>query len=217
MILQSESALDLNTLESSVLLVGGLWSGGLNSLRDAALSVAREGQRIQVFDGHGDWTARQPAIGSHIQVIDKPYRRSPVLPAGQIQVWRAPCREPQDMDALWLALDPNSGAPGPDVFIFSRTLPMLRHGWATLDSWIGAWEDRTRIIFYVDGLDLYTFLLPLVREVILYPHEVGPEIEFALNAGGLSTSEWNNLPPGQFVRLPDPLNSVPTALPERFL
>lgn len=211
-----EHYLDIETLDRSVLMVGGFWSGGLKSLQDAALELAQQGRRIQIFDGQFDWTTDQPGVGTQIQRIDKPYRRSPVLPAGQIQVWSAP-KDEQDMKALWQALDPNTGEPGPDLFIFSQALPMLHYKWFKLDTWIGAWEERARILFYVDGQALYAPYQSLVRELILYPHEVTPEMQEALESGGIGIKDWNDLRPGHFVRLPDPINNVPTALPERHL
>jgi len=211
MMLFSESVLTLDNLKQSTLLVGGFTSGGMEALQDLLLESVKQGQRVQVFDGADDWAPETSRIGTHLHIMEKPYRRIPVYPADQIQVMRfsKTMTESESQD-LWQILDPQTDAPNADLYVFSRTTDWLHQHWAHLDTWLQDWTEKTRIIVYADGhRDHFQGLVSSFQELLLFPHDPSPLLASMMDAMGFSTQEWDQLASGQFVRLTDPFN-IPT-------
>jgi hypothetical protein len=211
MMVFSESVLTLDNLKQSTLLVGGFTSGGMEALQDLLLESMRQGQRVQVFDGADDWVPETSRIGTHLHVMEKPYRRTPVYPTDQIQVMRfSKAMTESESQELWQVLDPQTDAPNADLYVFSRTTDWLRQHSAHFDIWLYDWTEKARIIVYVDGFrDHFQGLVSAFQELLLFPHDPIPLLADMMNAMWFSTQEWNQLASGQFVRLTDPLN-IPT-------
>lgn len=209
-----ETDFHLQAPPHSTILIGDFFLQGLHALQDAVLEAAEQGQRVHVFDAGGDWNPETSRIGAHLQVhpMDA-YRRTPVLPAGQIQVFPVPLKvsETPEMDALWDSLDPQSALPAPDVLVFSRTVHwMMGKHWPHLECWLGEWTEKAQVLLYVDGhRDLYDALLSSFDEVIVYPHEVTESLAGGLDNMGCPVEALQHFPPGGFVRIPEPLNNIP--------
>lgn len=207
----TESRMTLELLKKDTLIIGGCYSGGLESLQDLLLEALQQGLRIQVFDGKGDWLPATSRIGTYLHTMEKAYQRTPVHPVGQIPVMRIDDTTPdsQELKSLWETLDPKSDAPSADIYVFSRTLGWLRQHWTHLETWLGYWGDKARIIVYLDGrLDGDGALPTSFSEMILFPHELNDYLARNVIDIEISARDWDSLEGGRFLRIPEPLNTL---------
>lgn len=194
------------------LIVGAPYTKALEALRTLVADAVQRGKRIYCFDGSHDWAPENLSLWMQIRRLSEiPRRFPPVFPAGELRV--IPVRtgkkfpEPRLVDLL---AHPTASPPA-EIFLFHQVSPYSMAGFGFMNGLIENWKSQVQIFLYEDArTDGYLSLTQLVDELLVYPHAASPELLEALWSGYLSAQEFADLKPGQFVRIPDPLNTVQT-------
>jgi hypothetical protein len=212
MIWLPESELDLDHLAASSLILGGPYSGGLKALRAAVAQAVRQGKRVYCFDGQEDWMPDDPPEGVVLRRHSRlPDHIPPMAPAGELPVFSVGgLRLPDDahFNQLWFGPQPLVG--GADFVVFSRPSLFTIEWRLLLGRIVLQSPDRLKIVMFLDGVwDRYLSFVPLFEELIVYPHDASPELLEGMAAGLMSAREFDQIPPGQFVRIPAPSLVIP--------
>lgn len=201
----------------NTLVIGGARSDALEAMQRELGQAARNGQRVIVLDGLDDWTPIKSSLKSRIVACKRPQDLTSLQVAGTIQsLSYLTGASQQYKEELWQVLDPDQKRLVPDVLVFSRSLSLFS-GWpSNLALVLARLAELSKVLLYVDGFrDNYSPLIPMVDELLLFPHsDLLPVLVAALNDGGMSVAEFDALAPGQFVRIPDPINTVPAYVQE---
>lgn len=212
-----ESDFELAGTAATALLVGGYRAGAMEALQQELVRAARSGQRVIVLDGLDDWTPTKTTLQTKIIGCKRPQDLNSLQVAGTIQslsyLGGVSDKYKRELSQI---LDPEQKRVVPDVLLFSRPMGLFT-GWPThLDVLLANLAEHSRVLIYVDGFrDLYLPMLSMVDELLLFPHDqVLPEIIVALETGGITLAQFDALPSGQFVRIPDPINQVPAHVVE---
>ena len=197
-------------LTHSVLYIGDDRSGALAKLQERALQMAADGLRVQVFDTDDHWL---PGDGQ--TAMDRrypPFMREPLTPAGRIQSWMVPVHtDAQSAAAVLASLDPDDPAPGPDVLVFSRSVPIFNAlTGIPLPQWVERWENRQTITLHyatprdlqMDGY-LIRELLYGVHEVLVFGQEPDDLIRSWMEYEGIPERDVRELQPGEHIRFED--------------
>ncbi|MCR2831119.1 hypothetical protein NR402_12620 [Acidithiobacillus ferrooxidans] len=200
----------MDRLTHSVLYIGDERSGARALLQERALQMASEGLRVQVFDTDDHWL---PGEGQ--TAMDRrypPFMREPLTPAGRIQSWIVPVHtDAQSAAAVLASLDPNDPAPGPDVLVFSRSVPIFNAlTGITLSQWVERWEERRTITLHyatprdlqMDGY-LIRQLLYGVHEVLVFGQEPDDLVRSWMEYEGIPERDVRELQPGEYIRFED--------------
>lgn len=208
--LTAETDLSLDTLAKSVLILGAPYSGGWESLVQAVIQSVQSGKRVYCLDGKGEWLAKpSPAPEIKIRKLSKvPEKFPPVFPAGELQV--IPVYETKANTGLaQLLIKGDKEIGGADLLLFSRVTSAIALRWymAFLRA-ADDWKEHTQIVLYQDAFhDAYLPLIPHCDEMIVFPHDAGPELQSALLAGMVSKEEFDQMPTRHFLRIPDPYHT----------